>query len=257
MSLTQAQVVLISLAQRKVSRFFMWTPGWEKWLSVAEYLRSDQKYFVASQPPQPEFEIDVEDEKTLRTNTSVEQQTMTATNSYDNPYTQVVVGAKPEKEGDYGYYLQDFNGDQLDLSKINKVKAMSTKKKTPSRTEVVDNEDSDRRRDTRHSFKIEVILVSKAGSFRTKSKNISLSGTLLEHEIPKDFLNKPFDLIIINPFEANMQKGRLLFKAKIVGDLTDPRRLMFIEKDQEMTIRLEALLKAYIYYQDQIKGKAG
>lgn len=263
MSLTQAQVVLMSLAQKNLSRFFMWTPGWEQWVSIAEYLDSSQTYFVGTQPPQPVFDIAVDeegsavidDDKTVRTNTGVAEHTITTTNSYDTPYTQVTVGEQPSKEGDYGYYFADFNGDQLDLAKIKKIKSASTKKKAPAHTEP--DEDSDRRRAIRHSFKIEVLLVGKAGSFRTKSKNISLSGTLLEKEIPKDFLNKPFDLIIVNPFETNLQKGRLLFKAKIVGDLTDPRRLMFIEKDREMTSRLEALLKAYIYYQEQVKNKAG
>ncbi|MGE5085991.1 MAG: PilZ domain-containing protein, partial [Bacillota bacterium] len=115
----------------------------------------------------------------------------------------------------------------------------------------------DRRRDERHNFKIEVVLVSKYKSFRTYSKDISLSGTQLEHEIPNDFLNCPFDLIIVNPYEKDPSKSRLLFRAKIVGDLTDPRRLMFIEQDVEMTLKLDALLKAYVAYQEHIRKSAG
>ena len=66
-----------------------------------------------------------------------------------------------------------------------------------------------------------------------------------------------FRSIIVNPFERDPQKGRLLFKARIIGDLGDPRRLMFIEQDEEMTRRLDALLKAYIAYQNQIRKGTG
>jgi hypothetical protein len=101
------------------------------------------------------------------------------------------------------------------------------------------------------------VLISKERSFRTFSKNISLGGTLLEDEIPKDFLGKPFDLIIINRFETDKNKGRLLFRAKIVGDIINPRRLMFTEADPQMTARLNALLKAYTTYQEQMKKQVG
>ncbi len=43
---------------------------------------------------------------------------------------------------------------------------------------------------------------------------------MLEDEIPKDFLDKPFDLIIVNPFDPDPTKARLLFRAKFVGDMT-------------------------------------
>jgi hypothetical protein len=64
-------------------------------------------------------------------------------------------------------------------------------------------------------------------------------------------------LIIINRFEPDRNKGRLLFKAKIVGDIINPRRLMFMDADPQMVARLNALLKAYTTYQEQMKKQVG
>ncbi|MGZ3772900.1 MAG: PilZ domain-containing protein [Pseudobdellovibrionaceae bacterium] len=249
MSMVQAQVVLLSLAKKDHGKYFLWTPGWEEWVCIRAFLESDQNYFVMSKPPMPsqsssqKFPSFTEDTLTATHNTSVTVS--------DNLYTKVVVGDVPLKPEVEDFYAKDFNGDELDLKKISKIKPQHVKRK-PS-----ESSGADRRKETRHDFKIEVVLVSKIRSFRTYSKNISLSGTMLEHEIPKDFLNKPFDLIIVNPFEPDPSKSRLLFRAKIIGDMTDHRRLMFVEQDVNMTLRLEALLKAYVAYQEQIKKSTG
>nr|BFD58220.1 hypothetical protein CKG001_03270 [Bdellovibrio sp. CKG001]BFD61650.1 hypothetical protein BdHM001_03310 [Bdellovibrio sp. HM001] len=262
MSVVQAQVTILSIAVQDHTKFFLWTPGWEGWLSIKDFLESDQTYFVIVQPPKPGEMPGLPGE----------EHTLTATKNApatkgDSQYTQVVVGDMPIKHREVGgYHAKDFNGDDLDLNKIKKDKSEMPKPKkaaqaeeavTPVAVAKAEPKGSDRRRDPRHNFKIEVVLVSKVRSFRTYSKDISLSGTMLEDEIPRDFLNKPFDLIIVNPFEPDPAKARLLFRAKIVGDLTDPRRLMFIEQDVAMTLRLDALLKAYVAYQDQVRKNAG
>lgn len=255
MSIVQAQVILLSIPIQDHGKFLLWTPGWDRWVSLQDFLASDQKYFVLHQPPKPNIpDPQPSHEYTLTaTHTNV-------TNASNNAYTQVLVGDSPIKnEQEDSFYMPDFNGDQLDLKKIAQLKSPSIKKSKSSsaKQNAPQDNDSDRRREPRHNFKIEVVLVSKIRSFRTYSINISLSGTLLDHEIPKDFLNNSFDLIITNPFEPDSTKARLLFRAKIVGDLTDPRRLMFIEKDPMMTSSLEALLKAYIAYQNQKLKNAG
>lgn len=248
MSAVQAQVTLLSLVSRDLSKYFLWTPGWEEWTCLKDFVASEQTYFILSKPPTPcgDKPPSTPDEVETET-TSIIEHTI---KDLESSYTQVVVGVAPERSEDFGYNFQDFNGHELDLAKIKKNKPESTKKKIQSKK---DDDESDRRRETRHNFKIEVVLVSKIRSFRTYSRNISLSGTMLEHEIPKDFLNTPFDLIIVNPFEANPTKARLLFRAKIVGDVRDTRRLMFIEQDSSMTLRLDALLKAYVAYQALVK----
>ncbi len=255
MSVVQAQVTILSIPAQDHHKYFIWTPGWDDWTSIKEFIDSDQKYFVIAQPPKP-FDIPgpAEEENTL----TATQNAPSTQGGAVSPYTQVVVGEAPLKSAGTGYHHKDFNGDDLDIAKIRRSKYAEFEKK-PAKKEAVAEADShdDRRRDPRHNFKIEVVLVSKVRSYRTYSKNISLSGTMLEHEIPKDFLDKPFDLIIVNPFEPDPAKARLLFRAKIVGDLTDARRLMFIEQDVAMTLRLDALLKAYVAYQSQLKKSAG
>ncbi|MBO9665443.1 MAG: PilZ domain-containing protein [Bdellovibrio sp.] len=261
MSVVQAQVFLLSLKKKDHVRYFVWTPGWAEWTCIRDFLKSDQTTFVITQPPKP-MEVtktavpappsaEGDDENTAILNAP-------DTSSQTDPnYTTVVAGSGPVRAQDFGYYHQDFTGDDLDLSKIRKMKAMPKKKTYDSKEADSKTEDADRRGATRHNFKIEVVLVSKYKSFRTYSKDISLSGTQLENEIPHDFLNHPFDLIIVNPYEKDPSKARLLFRAKIVGDMTDPRRLMFIEQDVEMTLKLDALLKAYVAYQEAVRKSAG
>jgi hypothetical protein len=248
------------LKKKDYVRYFVWTPGWTDWTCIRDFLKSDQNIFVITQPPKPMEMTKTAVPKPPKAsgdddNTAILNAPDTS-NQTDPNYTTVVAGSSPVRASDYGYYHQDFTGDDLDLSKIRKVKAMPAKKtyedKPPSTTE-----DADRRQSTRHNFKIEVVLVSKYKSFRTYSKDISLSGTQLENEIPNEFLNQPFDLIIVNPYEKDPTKARLLFRAKIVGDMTDPRRLMFIEQDVEMTVKLDALLKAYVAYQEAVRKNAG
>lgn len=260
MSVVQAQVTLLTISAKDTSKFFLWTPGWDTWVSVQEFLESDQNYFVLAQPPQPM--APPMSEKT-HTKAASEEVTLTATRTpqseSDSAYTEVDVGDGPLKHVEIGgYHTKDFHGAELDLSNIKKLeKEKKLKEQNQGAESSKDDGGADRRRDPRHNFKIEVVLVSKARSFRTHSQNISLSGTMLEKEIPRDFLNTQFDLILVNPFEPNQTKARLLFKAKIVGDMTDPRRLMFIEQDETMTARLDALLKAYVTYQRQVKKSAG
>ncbi|WP_413586166.1 PilZ domain-containing protein [Bdellovibrio sp. HCB274] len=250
MSVVQAQVFLLSLKKNDHTKFFIWTPGWPDWTSIKDFLKSGQNYFVMTKPPQPKEappEEDSESTAVIEVVNSEKTRSGSTLITMSGLFTKVSAGevAKQKKENiDYGYYHHDFNGDDLDLSKINKV-APPDKVKVYEEAES-SNEDTDRRKDTRHNFKIEIILVSKTKSFRTFSKDISISGTQLEKEIPRDFLNVPFDLIIVNPYEKNTTRGRLLFRAKIVGDMTDPRRLMFIEQDEDMTRKLDALLKSYI-----------
>lgn len=265
MSVVQAQVFLLSLKKSDHLKYFIWTPGWPDWTCVKDFLKSGQSYFVMTKPPQPVGHGD----QTEKHYTSGEESTQVIaveesekTNSgtmvtMSGLFTKVRDG-KPMKNSnpiDYGYYHHDFNGDDLDISKIRKVGAPEKVKvyeDTDSR-----NEDSDRRKDTRHTFKIEIILVSKTKTFRTFSRDISISGTQLEKEIPREFLNVPFDLIIVNPYEKDTARGRLLFRAKIVGDMTDPRRLMFIEQDEGMTAKLDTLLRSYLKAQAADKKAAG
>ena len=251
MSVVQAQVTLLSFSSKRSGRYYIWTPGWDEWVCVREFLASEQNYFVAKRPPAPQVHgNDSEKNKTItaivNAPTPIES---------DSPYTQVKLNEAPLKPTEIGgFYDQEFLADELDISKVHKVKNIPVEHKSDFSK---DTTQAERRRDPRHNLKIEVVLVSKVRSFRTYSKNISLSGTMLEDDLPRDFLNKPFDLIIVNPFEKDPTKSRLLFRAKIIGDMTHARRLMFIEQDAQMTERVDSLLRAYLEYQEQQRRSAG
>lgn len=240
MSVIQAQVALLAVDTKLYSRFFIWTPGWKEWISLKEFFDSEQNFFVFEKPPAP-----VKGDMPPPTEEITETRNAPASKG-DNRFTEVVSGSSTPDKNSAQYHQKDFNGDDLDLIKIRRSKKSAA-------NALVKNDDEpasdDRRRATRHNFKIEVVLVSKSRSFRTYSSNISLSGTLLEEPMPREFFNEFFDLILVNPFERDPAKARLLFRAKIVGDHSNPRRLMFIEQDVDMTVRLDALLKAYVQYQ--------
>lgn len=264
LSIVQAQVTLLTFKSKELKYIFIWTPGWENWQRLETFLSSAQNTFALRHPPKPPgIEPEQQDSQDHVTEKDITISKITQGEARENTlsgktdgsgYTLVVTDDEIHRKEDYGYYFNDFNGDELDMAKIKKVANLKLKKQKENRNA---EEDANRRTAIRHSFKLEVVLISKERSFRTFSKNISLGGTLLEDEIPKDFLGKPFDLIIINRFEPDKNKGRLLFRAKIVGDIINPRRLMFMEADPQMAARLNALLKAYITYQEQMKKQVG
>jgi hypothetical protein len=252
LSWEQAQALLISITKEETSKYFLWTPGWADWISLKKFLASEQSYFVLL-PPKPQL-TSIDKHSTVTkipvTMAGTKEHTAFTDSQTNDLYTHVEMNAKPLRpEVTGGYWGHDFCGDDLDLSKIRKITppqgSKSPKKKSPKKADAI-SEEAERRTAKRMSFKIAVTLISRTKSFRTYSKDISLGGTMLEDEIPKEFLHTPFDLIILNPFEENPQKARLLFRAKFVGDINEPRRLMFIEKDPTMTKRLGELLRSYV-----------
>lgn len=244
MSLVQAQMALLQYKTSDIAKTFIWTPGWDNWIPLKDFLKSDQTYFVLGQPPKPQSkQMPTFPASPARTPRKPDESSPEEKN-----FTKIELGAEPlHKKVEYGYWHNDFTGDQLDLEKISTAAPFDQEEVTQTKST------DDRRRAQRHSFKIEILLMHKKGSFRTFSKNISLTGTLIENKIPQEFLSVPFDLIIINRFEKDARKGRLLFKGRVVGDLANPKRLMFVDPTPEMTQRLEQLLKDYIQYQQSLR----
>ncbi len=234
MSVVQAQVVILSLKKKELSRHFIWTPGWTEWVRIDHFLASEQKYFTDVQPPKPGLG-EVTQTKSLLQDVDTCTVTMTTTSEADALYTEVSLEESPEKQ-DFGFYAKDFNGDELDISKIQKIKP-STKK----------NSSSDKK--TADGLKIELLLVTKKSSFRTYTKAISMSGVTLAEDLPLDFMKESFDLIITNPFEKDKKKSHLHIRAKIKADLKSSRRLVFAEQDQQMLEQLKAFLSDYLRHQ--------
>lgn len=254
----QAQMTLLNLKVKDPQRYFLWTPGWTEWVPLPRFLESDQTTFVVapvpspgSMPPQKPSKPAMDEEKTVRMNRADMEDTVThvmhpdfSQEEADPMYTEILPTSAPNKKTDpTGYYHADFSAENIDPEARHSVDI-----KLPRNQKKDDG--ANRRTSERHEFKIEVILLNKNGrTFRSQSQNISLGGTLLADELPKDFINTRFDLIIVNKFEKDPAKGRLHFQGKVVGDYTDPRRLMFIDTDEHTLKRLETLLRSYVEQQ--------
>jgi hypothetical protein len=171
LSVVQAQMMILSFKSRELSHYHIWTPGWPEWISLSAFLETDQKYFAPAQPPEPV----VSKKEPSRMLKSV------ATSLKTERYAHLIPKAEPEAV-DYGYYYNEFNGEDLSLSGLPDKASMDVLLNRKALGSA-----KDRRLNTRHDFKIEARLMTRKGSvFRTHSKNISLTGILLEDELPKD-----------------------------------------------------------------------
>jgi hypothetical protein len=277
MSLSEAQVYLQNLPENKKNTTYIWTPSWEKWKKIADYLNdSSQNYFSAKPISPPNTSLLLKDvinsiknkkkssaehtksvvhtkiEQLKPTEVDLSQQDYssgTKTGTTTKTYTEVLTLEDIPATFKSSYDQGDFNGDDLRWNEEDaKPRLISTKKTGTAKSE--------RRRDPRHDFKIKIMLVTDLKTWKTYSRDISLGGTLLEEDVPKDFLNQPFDLILVNPLEKDEKKAKLYFRGKIVGDLMDPKRLMFIEKSPQMGHQLKAMLAAYMTYLKELQSAA-
>lgn len=115
------------------------------------------------------------------------------------------------------------------------------------------------KRAERHAFKIEVIIALSTGkTMRSFSRNISLTGTLIEDNIPDDFHNKTVEILIHNQLDKNNKNSKLALQGKVVGQGATTRRLTFVNMSEKVLDKMEALLAAYFEKQnDLLKKKAG
>lgn len=256
MSLVQAQMMILSFKVRNLHQYHIWTPGWNEWIPLAQFLSSNQKYFVQAQPPEPL--INREKQKVSEVTISIsnmpeEKPKAVRDDSVTNPFYTSIVPPEDIRKTDYGYYYNEVNGDDLTLSGLPDKPSVEI---VVSRSGL--GSPKDRRATPRHDFKIEAVLLTKKGaSFRTFSKNISLTGTLLEDEIPKDFIHRQFEMILVNKFEKDPRKSRVHLTGKIIGDISDPRRLIFLEQDDETAMKLGKLINDYMNQQARVKKSAG
>jgi hypothetical protein len=248
MSIVQTQMMILNFKIRNLHQYHIWTPGWAEWQPLTQFFSSGQKYFAHAQPPEPL--INKEKQKTSVVSVKVQ---MTDSEIPTNPAYTRIVAAESLPKTDYGYYLEEFNGDDLTLSGLPEKPSVDI---MVSHSEL--GSPKDRRASLRHDFKIEAVLLTNKGtSFRTHSRNISLSGTLLEDEIPQDFFHRPFEMIFVNRFEKDPRQRRVHLTSKIIGDITDPRRLVFLEQDEEIAMKLNKLINDYRAHLARIKKNAG
>lgn len=265
----EAQSTILKIRPQSVDRFFIWTQGWQNWQPLRTYLESDQKNFVST------FTVSRSNEETMRavareilenTHTNTLTHTMTQTSipgSKEDTNTQTKTGTKSklyssihlaeetisrymriDNEPDSSFYKAHFDGDELTLTGIQKPNLDFSK----ILSKTMDN------RSPRHELKIEVLLISQRGkTFRSRSKNISLSGILLEDTMPFEFYDNIFDLVVISNLTKDPRKARVKLQGKaIVPSGNRSQRIQYEAATEEQKTNLQALLEDYV---DAAKNK--
>jgi len=270
-STQELEAAILRLPKSELGRYFLWTTGWNNWQPLQEYLESDQKTLSVAiqmntqtaQQAINQFQNDSLSSKSNNTNKDQEgfvliDNTMTksanklslqlehtktvavdnitqATTSHDLKLAPI----KPETQ------INDYTSDQIKKTDhVVNIKNINFKDiNTPYRN-----------RSERHEFKIEILLINKRNkTFRSFSKNISLSGTLLEDNIPNDFYDDSFDLVVVNRQPTNSLNSRVQVKATVVQNDGYSQRITFVNVNPVQKQRLKDLLNDYINQQKKKK----
>lgn len=247
-STEDAQMAILKMRPYDVARYLIWATGWQTWLPLMGYLESDQKNFRSSfnLPKNNDSALDVTQNYDLEaTQTQAFQNKKEDTKSFsDIQLNEETIGSALKKER--AKEAVTFDGDEITWSNIQKP-TLDFSKIGPKKLG---------NRETRHELKIEVVLISTKGkSFRSRSKNISLSGSLLEDSIPFDYYGTVFDVVIINSHAKDPSRARVKLSAKTVGDgLT--QRIHYHNPTAEQKKALQSLLEDYIALQKKSSSRA-
>lgn len=268
-STQDAQLAILKMSEKDTERYFIWTAGWENWQPLKAYLSSNQKIFFSSlkaaiKAKVPEKTITayktikrserevlemrpaaavVEEEITKSSfNVSIGSSSGTHTSgTKTNVYSKINLedNSYDSNEENNTSYDEKFDGDDLQLEQTVKPKINFSSLKDKSL----------RHRSDRHELKIEVLLISSAGkTFRSRSQNISLSGSLLEDNIPFDYTEKMFDVVVIDSQQIDPRLQRVSLKAKTIGKGVT-RRIQFIGATLTTKKSLQDLLERYLQAQ--------
>jgi hypothetical protein len=266
LSRDEAQSTILKIRPQSIERFFIWTQGWQNWQPLQTYLQSDQKTFVST------FTVSRSNEETVKaiakelfeqtatysqthtsfphkedTQTATQTQTQTEThakthiNLREETISRFLKATDPEAD-----FFENFSAEKIDLNEVKKPK--------------VDFSKILRKLDTRAprlELKIEILLISPRGkTFRTLSRNISLSGVLLEDCMPFDFYDNVFDVIVISAINKDPAKSRVKINGKAVisgGNYT--QRVQFMNQTAEQKSNLQYLLEDYLESAKKIKSQ--
>lgn len=267
LNLTQAQALILNLAQKKNFQAYIWTPGWNEWIDLKSFLEVDQDYFVVPPSIRKKNLDKTSVTKTLTRFKEAQTETINTrvTENFDKTvlipldpgssmfqepkqkFTEVKKDG-PNQKIDYGYFYPDFKAENID-PEITRLRGRlktglsreSVKPESPT------NLSADRRENIRYNFGIEVILITKKGkTFKSESENISISGVKLRDSVPQEFLMVDFSVVIANKLEKDPKKSRIHFNSKCVGDVTDSKRLVFINPDIKSQKILEEMINSYL-----------
>lgn len=224
----QLQMSILRMHEKDWDRFFIWTESWEDWQPLRAFLKSDQKNFLNV----------LNITKTKDENDKTITKSMTRVRA-QGEQTNTSFKVNPHESADM---------DQIDVANIKPPENLDFKK--------IKQQESYRNRATRHDLKIEILLISKTGkTFRSYSKNISLSGSLLEDNIPFDYYGGPFDVVVVNRHAKDASASRVQAKGITVGDGVT-RRIKFEPLSEAAQNRLVFLLNEYLEHQKKATKKA-
>ena len=244
LSLEEAQMAIFKMRSNDWTRFFIWTQGWSEWQSLDLFLKSEQKNFI-THFSNPHAGSTAANENTVRDvlemNPVDENTHKEITKSFSA--VKIAEDSQPSVET-----KNHFDADELSWSNSTKPEVDFKK---------LSRKMSFSNREPRLELKIEVVLISPKGkTFRSKSANISLTGSLLEDNIPFDYYGIPFDVVVVNQSTKHAVNARVTLKAKTVGEgLT--QRLNFIEITASQKKSLHGLLQDYLDEQKKLTRKSG
>lgn len=242
-----AQTSIMKMRPEDVARFLIWTPGWQNWQPLKAYLESDQKNFVSTFTTSKKAHMKEAADKAAK---EVIEHTQT---SFKKEKTKTFSNIKLDEETISRIVRQEsgnderFDGDDLTMSGIKKPKLDFSN---------IGQKAMDKR-ETRHELKIEILIMNAKGKyFRSRSKNISLSGALLQDTVPFDYYEYPFDAIVVNNHSPDPHCSRVKLKAKTVGDGIT-QRIQFLDVTPQQKANLQTLLEFYLKQQETLKKQAG
>ncbi len=240
-----AQMAIFKMKPKEWSRFFIWTQGWTNWQSLDLFLKSDQKNFITHFAQAQVNPADQETVRQSRDPNNLEMKTVSEKTHQEitKSYSAVMINDE-ESNVKPIFGKSSFDVDELSWSNTEKP-AIDFKK--------LADKMSFNRRAARHEIKIEILLISPKGKiFRSNSSNISLTGSLLEDNIPFDYYGIQFEVVIVNRSAQTAVNSRVTLKANTVGEgLT--QRLGFVNVSAQQKKSLQGLLQDYLDQQPKIK----
>lgn len=244
----QLQLTVLKMQERDWTRFYVWTAGWAKWQLLKDFLNSDQREFTLPGAPASEQSVKAHIQMQFQHKKKQEEETVTHTAQRQTKSKAMTMVTSTEETFTDQNMQNDYSGDHLDVEQA--------QHKPPNPLNFKEINEAYKNRAERHELKIEILLVSQKGkTFKSYSKNISLSGSLLEDNIPFDFYAVQFDLIVVNRNPSNQQGGRVQLRAETVGEgLT--QRLRFVNVTEIQKQKLMNLLNDYLTQQTKVTKKS-
>lgn len=227
----QLQSSVMRMQEKDWDRFFIWTESWEKWQSLRTFLKTTDKNFSGL--------------LNITKKSQVDEATITKSVTY----------VRTDSEATSTSYRPG-HGKSVEMN-IDQVKSGQHKPSEDLNFKKLKDKEDFKTRSTRHDLKIEVLLISKMGkTFRSYSRNISLTGSLLEDNAPFDYYGEVFDVIVVNRYAKDPAFSRVQVKGITVGDGVS-RRIQFEPMSDHTKNRLTVLLNEYLENQKNVAKKAG